>query len=425
MTLELHELASAVRARRDAHVRMLSALVAFPSLLGQESDAQRYMARTFTGMGLELDEFEIDDDALRQHPAYAPSLTSYAGRPNVVGIHRPRNGTTGRSLILNGHIDVVPVGDERLWSSPPFSPVVRDGRLYGRGAADMKAGIVAYTLAMRTLFELGFEPAAPVYLQSVIEEECTGNGALGCLMRGYRAEAAIIPEPSDTIRDAQLGVMWLTLHVQGVPAHAAVAPDGSSAIDFAGYLVGAMKGLAEQWNGSACRHARFADHAHPINFNLGELRGGEWPSSVPTQCEARIRVSFYPGTTPEQALAEIRATLADAHRQRPGGALFNWSIDNAGGFRAEGFVLDPGIPLIETLSLCHRDVHGVAPERFAFTGTTDARYFNLYGATPAVCYGPPGENIHGVDEYVAIDDMLNATTVIAWFIARWCGLNRR
>ncbi|MBP0632375.1 ArgE/DapE family deacylase [Cupriavidus sp. AcVe19-1a] len=421
--IALPELAAAVRERRDAHIRMLSDLVACPSLLGQEGEAQHYMRDRFSSMGLAIDEFEIDDDALRTHPAYSPSLISYAGRPNVVGIHQPRHGSTGRSLILNGHIDVVPVGDERLWTHPPFSPVVRDGRLYGRGAADMKAGIVSYTLAMQTLAEMGLEPAAPVFLQSVIEEECTGNGALGCLMRGYRADAAIIPEPTDGIMDAQLGVMWLTLRVQGVPAHAAYAPRGSSAIEFAGYLVDAMKQLAEDWNHAGCRHARYASHAHPINFNLGGLHGGEWTSSVPTQCKAQIRVSYYPGTTPEQALAAIRETLEAAQRAHPNGAAFHWTLGNDSGFRADGLVLDTGIPLIRTLAECHADLHGKAADMVALTGTTDAKYFNLYGATPAVCYGPPGHNPHGVDESVSIDDMLNTTTVIAWFIARWCGLN--
>lgn len=421
--IDLPSLAAAVRDRRDAHVRMLCDLVAFPSLLGQEGDAQRYMAQTFERMALQVDAFEIDDAALRAHPGYSPSLMSYAGRPNVVGIHTPRGAATGRSLILNGHIDVVPVGDERLWSHPPFSPVVRDGRLYGRGSADMKAGIVSYTLAMQTLAALGFEPAAPVFLQSVVEEECTGNGALGCLVRGYRADAAIIPEPTPGIMDAQLGVMWLTLQVQGMPVHAAYASEGSSAIDFAQHMFGALRGLADQWNHAGCRHARYVDHAKPINFNLGKLQGGEWASSVPTQCEAQIRVSYYPGVTADDALAMIRAALAEAFEAHPNKQAFHWTIENTGGFRADGFVLDTQMPLIRTLSQCHTDLHHRGPDMVAFTGTTDAKFFNLYGKTPAVCYGAAGTSIHGIDESVGIDDMLDTTTVIAWFIARWCGLN--
>ena len=112
------------------------------------------------------------------------------------------------SLILNGHIDVVPIGAEELWSNPPFDPIVRDDPLYGRGSGDMKAGIAAYVTAFRALNSIGLQPAAPVFMQSVVEEECTGNGALACLHRGYKADAAIIPEPfGHSILTARVGVM--------------------------------------------------------------------------------------------------------------------------------------------------------------------------------------------------------------------------
>ena len=187
------EILAAVESQRAEAVSLLQALVAEPSLLGDEASAQALMARQFGDMGLEVREFAIDEDKLRDHPGYSPSIVSYEGRRNVVGLHRPAGPVRGRSLILNGHIDVVPVGAERLWARPPFEPWTDGDKLYGRGAADMKAGIVAYTMAMRSLRRMGYEPAAPVTLQSVIEEECTGNGALACLVEGYTADAAIIP----------------------------------------------------------------------------------------------------------------------------------------------------------------------------------------------------------------------------------------
>jgi acetylornithine deacetylase len=143
----------------------------------------------------------------------------------------------GRSLILNGHIDVVPVGAERLWTRPPFEPWIDGDRLHGRGANDMKAGIVAYTMACRRCSAWAGSRRREVTLQSVIEEECTGNGALACLLAGYTADAAIIPEPGDEVMSAQMGVMWMTLDVYGVPVHAAVAHTGIGAIDFAQHLV--------------------------------------------------------------------------------------------------------------------------------------------------------------------------------------------
>ena len=248
------ELSAAVADQRSETVRQLSELVALPSLLGAEAQAQDWMADRLGELGVRVDRFDIDEARLRSHRGWSPSIMSYDGRPNVVGVHTPRE-VTGRSLILNGHIDVVPVGNASMWRSPPFEPRLEGDRLYGRGAADMKAGIIAWLQAFRALQAIGMEPAAPVYLQSVIEEECTGNGALACLVQGYHADAAIITEPGEGLLRAQLGVMWLTLEVTGIPVHAMVAHTGTNAIDAARNLVTELKLLEREWNEPARRHA--------------------------------------------------------------------------------------------------------------------------------------------------------------------------
>ena len=417
------EISATVAGLRDDTVRMLSELVALPSLLGEESGAQAWMADRLGTMGLRVDRFDIDEAALRGHPGWSPSLVSYHGRPNVVGVHAPREAI-GRSLILNGHIDVVPVGNAELWTTPPFSPRVEGDRLYGRGAADMKAGIVAYLTGFRALQALGLEPAAPVYLQSVIEEECTGNGALACLVQGYHADAALIPEPGNAILVGQLGVMWVTLEVTGVPVHAMVAHTGTNAIDAARTLFGELKLLEREWNAPARRHPLWCAHEHPINFNLGRLVGGEWPSSVATTCRADLRLAFYPDMTREQAKAAIEARLAEAHAAMPARESVRYRVVYRG-FQSEGCVLDKAAPLVTELAATHRDVTGEEVELVVSTGTTDARSFNLYGPIPATCYGLTGQDIHGIDEWVSLDSTMRVAEVIARFIARWCGVTRR
>jgi acetylornithine deacetylase len=419
----VRELAAAVAATRADTVRMLSELVALPSLLGDEAGAQDWMADTMGAMGLRVERFDIDEAKLKAHPGWSPSLISYDGRPNVVGVHAPRE-RTGRSLILNGHIDVVPVGNASMWTTPPFEPRIDGDRLYGRGAADMKAGIVAYLNAFRALRALGLEPAAPVYLQSVIEEECTGNGALACLVQGYHADAAVITEPGDAILVGQLGVMWLTLEVTGVPVHAMVAHTGTNAIDAARNLFAELTLLEREWNEPGRRHALWCAHQHPINFNLGRLVGGEWPSSVATTCRADIRLSFYPDMTRAQVKAAVEARLAEAHAAMPGRDGIRWKVEYRG-FQSEGCVLDKGQPLVTELAATHREVTGAEVELVVGTGTTDARSFNLYGPIPATCYGPRGADIHGIDEWVSIDSTVQVTEVLARFVARWCGVARR
>ncbi|MEO8654637.1 MAG: ArgE/DapE family deacylase [Ramlibacter sp.] len=423
-TLTEQQILGAVEGLKREAVEMLCDLVGHPSLLGDEAGAQAAMARKFGQLGLKVDEFEIDEDAIRRHPGYSPSLISYEGRRNVVGIHQPAGPSTGRSLILNGHIDVVPIGHPRLWTTPPFEARVDGDRLYGRGACDMKAGIVAYTMAFTALRQLGFEPAAPLYLQSVIEEECTGNGALACLVAGYTADAALIPEPSqECVVTAQIGVMWMAIDVFGVPVHASRASEGIAATAFAQYLVDELRALESQWNEPAARHPMYREHAHPINFNLGKLAGGEWASSVPTHCRADLRIGYYPGKKVPEVQAEIEALLEAAHARHPHAANVRYEISYRG-FQCEGLVVDMKEPVITTLVQCHQDLLKTQPGRTAMTATTDVKFFHLYGKIPSTCYGPVGENLHGIDEWVSIESMQRVAAVYALFIARWCGLNR-
>lgn len=423
------EILATVAAQRDEAVSFLQELVREPSLLGHEASAQALMKKRFEMLGLDVRELVIDEAKLREHPGYSPSIVSYDGRRNVIGVHEPRpakNGSAqvrGRSLILNGHIDVVPVGAERLWTRPPFEPWIDGDRLHGRGANDMKAGIVAYTMAMTALQRMGYEPAARVTLQSVIEEECTGNGALACLLAGYTADAAIIPEPSDELLSAQLGVMWLTLDVYGVPVHAAVAQTGTGAIEFAQYLVAELRKLEARWNQPQHRHSMYCQHEHPINFNLGRIEGGEWSSSVSTHCRADLRLGFYPGVKPAEVRAEVEALIRAAHLAHPAHGSVKVDISYHG-FQAEGLVVDLQQPALQALMQAHQDITGRAAGTRAATATTDVRFFHLYGQIPSTCYGPCGANIHGVDEWVSIESMQQVSAVLALFIARWCGVQR-
>ena len=417
------ELLLAVDASREALVDLAGTLVGFPSLTGEEAAAQDFMEGLFRGMRLEVDRFAVEDADLRHLPGYAPAIGHWMRHDNVVGVHRPEV-QTGRSLIFNGHIDVVPVGDERLWATPPFQPVVKDGRLYGRGSGDMKAGIAAYVTAFEALRALGLQPASPVILQSVVEEECTGNGALACLHRGYRADAAVIPEPFDeTILSAQVGVLWLQLEVFGKPAHVLNASQGVNAIEGAFALWESLKTLAAEWNQPHQRHPAFAHLDTPIKFNLGRIAGGEWASSVPTRCQIDLRCGFYPGVPAVQARAAIEATLQSAVERDPRLSGVHYTVRYTG-FQSEGCVIDVAHPLMTSLAQAHQAVAGTRPEWFSSAATTDARVFNLYGDTPATCYGPTSSSIHGIDEWVCIDSMQRVTAVLALFLARWCGVEK-
>ncbi len=417
------EILAAVDAGEESLLSLTEALISFPSLLGDEGPAQDFMEGLFRGMGLQVDRFEVADDELSKLPGYSPAVGHWYNHDNVVATHRPKN-PAGSSLILNGHIDVVPVGAEELWNTPPFKPSIRGDRLYGRGSGDMKAGIAAYVSAFRALTSLGLQPAAPVFLQSVVEEECTGNGALACLHRGYTADAAVIPEPfQETIMSAQVGVMWLQIEVTGKPAHVLNDAEGLNAIEAAFALWNGLKPLADEWNRLENRHPAFAHLDTPIKFNLGKIRGGEWASSVATRCVMDIRCGFYPDIATEKVRDDIERRLDSVAAAEPRLAGIVFKVRYSG-FQSEGCVIDMDHPLVATLSESHQTVAGSRPEYFASAATTDVRTFQLYGSIPATCYGPEASNIHGIDESVSIKSMKRVSAVLALFIARWCGVEK-
>lgn len=185
---------NAVSEGMKEQIEFTQELVRKPSTRGQEHTAQDFIFQELKSRGYAMDRWAIDVGSIENHPGFSPVAVPYDNAINVVGSHRPRE-EKGRSLILNGHIDVVPTGPLDMWDTPPFEPHIEGDWLYGRGSGDMKAGLVANIFALDALKRLGYQPAATVHVQSVTEEECTGNGALSALNRGYRADAAIIPEP--------------------------------------------------------------------------------------------------------------------------------------------------------------------------------------------------------------------------------------
>ena len=175
-----------------------------------------------------MDRWKIDVKDIESHPGFGPVTVSYENAFNVVGAYRPGQ-QIGRSLILNGHIDVVPTGPVETWSRSPWEPAIVDGWMHGRGAADMKAGLAANLYAYDAVRAAGLLPGAPIYFQSVVEEECTGNGALAALLRGYQADAVIIPEPEENMLvRANVGVLWFKVRVQGTPRIRAKWPMAST-----------------------------------------------------------------------------------------------------------------------------------------------------------------------------------------------------
>lgn len=405
----------------DAQIQLTQQLVSIPTQRGEEQEAQSLMSEQMTSRNLDVDTWEIDIDEIRTHPGFSPVTVSYDQATNVVGTHHPSKAT-GRSLILNGHIDVVPTGPLDMWTTPPYEPKIENGWLYGRGSGDMKAGLAANLYALEALHRVGLQPAANVYMQSVIEEECTGNGALACLARGYSADAVLISEPmNETLVRANVGVLWFKVALRGRPAHVMESQLGSNAIEAMVPIIQALKTLENDWNQRKTQHPLFADTEKPITINVGKIQGGDWASSVPCWCRIDVRAGIYPGAKVDHAKREIEAVISDVSKQdaflsqHPPTITYN-------GFATEGYTLKPESAAEQYLQAAHQQVFRDALHAEVSLAYLDARVFVLYDDTPALVYGPICERIHGFDERVNLESIRRITKTIALFMAAWCGV---
>ena len=418
----------AVDHRFNEQTDFLAEISRHASIRGEEQPAQQFIDEQLRERGYSTDLWEIKVDDIATLPGFSPVLGNYDEALNVVATHHGRS-QKGKSLILNGHIDVVPAGPLDMWQRPPFEPYCDDDWMYGRGVGDMKAGLVANLYALDALRDAGLQPAADVYFQSVVEEECTGNGALACLQRGYRADAALIPEPFDEkLVTSQVGIIWMQVYLRGTPVHAMQTSSGVNAIEASIPLIAALRRLEEDWNATEPRHARYAHVEHPLNLNIGRIEGGDWPSSVPAWCCFDVRMGIYPGQDIDAARHEIESCVLEAAREdcylRDNPPKISYH-----GFLAEGYSLaDHDKPeayqALAILERAHHRVTGDELQSMPITATTDARFFGLYADTPALVYGPIAESIHGFNERVKLESVRRVTQSIALFIADWCGLDK-
>lgn len=414
-------IAASVEAGFDDQVAFTRDLIRFASTRGEEHAIQDHLFRAFRSRGLVMERFAMNREALARHPGAGAWSAAHSEAPIVVGIHRPRE-ETGRSLILQSHVDVVPPGPAGMWSDPPFDPVIRGDWLYGRGGADMKAGGAANLFCLDALRRIGFQPAATVTVQSVVEEESTGDGALAAHLRGYRADAVLIPEPEDEkLVRANTGVLWFEVEVRGVPVHVREMGAGANAIDAAYRVVGALRALEAKWNADKAGRPHFEPEEHPINLNVGKIEGGDWASSVPGWCRLSCRIAIFPGISAAEAAREIEAAVSTFARGDPFLAN-NPPRVTFDGFLAEGYVLEEGSEAEAVLGRAHERATGRPLESFMTAGYLDTRVHALYERIPALCYGPVSRNIHGFDECVNLPSLKRITTTMALFVAEWCGL---
>lgn len=411
-------IAASVDALAPDIVAFLRRLVRTPSLADQEAAVQDTIAGKLRELGLVVDQVPTRFDELRHHPAFNDDGFSPDARQNVVGRWKGTGG--GRSLILNGHVDVVSPGDEALWDGSPWSGDVRDGKLYGRGSCDMKAGLTAGIFAVAALQRAGARPAGDVLVESVIGEESGGVGTLTTIVKRYTADAALVLEPTRLeLCPVQSGALTFRLIVPGLAAHAAMKPKGVSAIAKFAALHIAIEQL-ERARHAAFSHPLYEDPGSIAPISVGTVRGGLWHSTVPEAVVAEGRMGVFPGESVAGARLALEATVSDAAQQDPWLKTHPPRIEWFEGQFASAQT-PVNHPFISAVARAHEAATGTPAAVRAVTYGSDMRFFVNDAGIPATHYGPGDVALaHAANEYVEIGQVLTATKVVAALIADWC-----
>lgn len=383
--------------------RDLAQLVSYPSVGGSEAEAsvQRWCAATLQGLGLDVDLWPLDLDALRADPDHPGEEVERAEAWGCVGTF----GDGTPELILNGHVDVVPPGDPDRWSGhDPWFLHEEDGHWYGRGVCDMKGGVAAILAAVRAV---GDRLTRPFAVHTVIGEEDGGLGTFATLRRGHTGTACLIAEPTaGSVVAANAGSLTFRLEVHGRSTHGSMAGHGINAFDELTEVAAVLRALDARRNTDP--PAPFGERPWPIS--IGIVQAGEWASTVPDLAVAEGRYGIKPGETFAEAVAEFEGALRDLP------VTVTWP----GGRFAAGALPD-GDPFGDQVSAAVGAVLDRTPDFVGAPYGSDLRQYAAAGI-PTVQYGPGDvASAHAVDEVVAIDEVVHSAQVYAQLLLSRCG----
>ena len=425
-----------IESNVDELVELVRALVRFDTTsvdlspgsahtANEEAGLQAYVAERLRAIDAEVDQWEPDAAAFAGHPMMPP-WHQWQDRPLTVGTIRGTGG--GQSLVVNGHIDVVDAGDLSRWSSPPFEADVRDGRIYGRGAVDMKGGVGSALFALEALHACGVGLAGDVIFETVPDEETCAMGTIAAIARGYRADAGLVPEPTRlNLWVATRGLLHGTLRVEGRSAHAEMNQPhwreggGVNAIQKAAAALAGLDRLTEDWAGRE-------DKRHPLlgtpSVNPTIVNGGSFISNIPERCDVALNATYLPGNADERGYgsiprSEIEEAVAAVARaddwliEHP--PTWSWYTDYPPS------QIDPGSPIVAAAQAAGRELgHDVRAE--GIDTTYDGALLTLFAETPSPAFGPGDlTRAHAPDEWVGIDELVLGAKLYARVIPSWCG----
>jgi acetylornithine deacetylase len=413
---QIHE---TVQSRRHEIVQLVMDLVSIPSVTGHEGDVQDAVERHYAKRGLAIDRWETGPEDIAGYVVQVGEQITYDDRPHLAAARAGTGG--GRSLMLQGHVDTVDNGDPALWTKNPLGEIDGD-RLYGRGAADMKGGVATHIAVLDILDAIGVKLAGDLVLAASVGEEDGGYGALATMLRGHRADAALISEPTRLdVVIAHGGSLVYRITVHGKSAHGGARNQGVSAIEKFYPIFHALLDWEAERN-RTLSHPLFDGFENKFPISTGVVRAGTWASTVPEVLVAEGRLGFLPGETIEEMQAQTEALVkrvADQDewlREHP--PMVEWF-----GGQFASCEISPDEPIAQVISASHQAVTGTTPRMVAITAGLDMRLLINVGGIPTATYGAGDVRYcHCADEWQSIPDLLTAVETYTVAAIEWCGL---
>ncbi|HEY4553112.1 MAG TPA: ArgE/DapE family deacylase [Bacillaceae bacterium] len=426
--MTLINIESQLETHKQSYIEFLQTLVQTDTRVighgidgGNEKAGQAVMKAKLESLGFEIDEFEVEDEKIKKYPG-ANLGHKNESRPNIVGTKRGTGG--GRSIILNGHIDTMPYGNRADWEHDPFLGEVINGHLYGLGATDMKASLSAMVMAAELLDSLGIQLKGDLIIQSVVDEEGGGNGTLACVERGYRADAAIVGEPTSlNIQPAHMGFLFHEIEVEGLALHSSQLWNGVNAIDKAFEIYRSIKNLEHIW---------LMTEKHPLlpgqTTNLGVIEGGIAGSVVPNRCRMNFCTHYQPkdGMSHQARRDEVHGQILGAIDRVVQGDSWLKAHPPKVSVYQEGFPFETPVdsPVVEEAKKAVSQALGREAIIEGMPAGCDARLLSGFAEMPVIilgCGDPKAS--HTVNESVEVAQYLKLIEIYSRFMIQWCGVS--
>jgi acetylornithine deacetylase len=413
--------------RKSEITDWVSLLVRFPSENrfpnGNEGDAQNFIEKECSGLGLKTDMFSPEDvPGIQDDPSWLKGRKYPDNRKNVVA--KWRGCRNGHSVLFSGHIDVAPFEPDNWKVTRPYEPMEKDGRLYGRGSLDMKGGMAAAYWAIKILKESGFKPGGDVLFESVVDEEFAGgNGTLAARLKGYNAELAILAEPTRMqICNACLGAFLGDLIIKGKSGMPFMGHSIKNPIEGAARVIELFKDWEYYWR-SVNTHNLFLEPGKELNVLLWDIdsKTSEEFTQMGNPLISKISwiVWVYPGMSEEKFYNEFKIFWEKHFKKDPVLKSFEFEIVPAFHY-VKPWETDINNTAVKKLAEVYKNYTGINPGISGASLSCDMAIYGDQGKMPVIILGPRGDNLHGSDEWVMIEDIHMLTGVFAAMIAKWC-----